>query len=80
MALDQFTGKVVQLSDGLKPNRAEAIINQFGPVHFGTFGGRLTQILYVLVGLAPTILMVTGVVMWWYHRKSKPAVQQPRAI
>lgn len=69
--LDQFTGVVIQLSDGLKPSRAEAIINEFGPVHFGTFGGRLTQILYVLVGLAPTILMVTGVVMWWYRRKQK---------
>lgn len=69
--LDQFTGKVMQLSDGLKPSRAEAIINQFGPVHFGTFGGVLTQILYVFVGLAPTILMVTGVVMWWDCKRKR---------
>lgn len=69
--LDQFTGEVIQLSDGLKPSRAEAIVNQFGPVHFGTFGGLPTQILYVFVGLAPTILLVTGVVMWWYRRKPK---------
>lgn len=69
--LDQFTGKVIQLSDGLKPSRAEAIINQFGPLHFGTFGGVPTQVLYVLVGLTPTILMVTGVVMWWYRRRVK---------
>lgn len=69
--LDQFTGEVVQLSDGVKPSRAEAIINQFGPVHFGTFGGRLTQVLYVFVGLAPTVLMVTGVVMWWYRKRKR---------
>ncbi len=74
--LDQFTGKVIQLSDGLKPSRAEAIINQFGPMHFGTFGGLPTQILYVFVGLAPTILMVTGVVMWWYRRRVKSVTQR----
>ncbi|NJP10790.1 MAG: PepSY domain-containing protein [Leptolyngbyaceae cyanobacterium RU_5_1] len=69
--LDQFTGEVIQLSDGLKPSRAEAIINQFGAVHFGTFGGVPTKILYVFVGLAPTVLMVTGVVMWWYRKRNK---------
>lgn len=76
VALDQFTGEVIQLSDGLKPSRAEAIVNQFGPVHFGTFGGLPTQILYVFVGLAPTILMVTGVVMWWYRRRVKVGTQR----
>jgi uncharacterized iron-regulated membrane protein len=61
---------VVQLQDGVNPNRAEAIINQFGAVHFGTFGGVPTRILYVFVGLAPSVLLTTGFVMWW-HRKRK---------
>ncbi|MEG3849325.1 PepSY-associated TM helix domain-containing protein [Microcoleus sp. herbarium19] len=69
--LDRFTGKIIQLKDGVKPSRAEAILNQFGPVHFGTFGGRLTQILYVFVGLAPSILFVTGFIMWWHRRRVK---------
>jgi uncharacterized iron-regulated membrane protein len=68
--LDQFSGQVVQLQDGVNPNRAEAIINQFGAVHFGTFGGVPTRILYVFVGLAPSVLLTTGFVMWW-HRKRK---------
>lgn len=68
------------MSDGLKPSRVEAIINQFEPVHFGIFGGWLTQILYVLVGLVPTILMVTGVVMWWYRRKQKGKAATTEAI
>ena len=45
--LDQFSGQVVQLRDGMNPNRAEAITNQFAPVHCGTFGGLPTRILYV---------------------------------
>jgi uncharacterized iron-regulated membrane protein len=68
--LDQFSGQVVQLKDGMNPNRAEAITNQFGPLHFGTFGGLPTRILYVFVGLAPSVLLITGFVMWW-HRKRK---------
>ncbi|MHC5857744.1 PepSY-associated TM helix domain-containing protein [Nostoc sp.] len=74
--LDQFTGKVIQLNNGVKPSRAEAILNQFGPLHFGTFGGLPTQILYVFVGLSPTVLMVTGVVMWWYRRRVKVGDQR----
>ena len=74
--LDQFTGKVVHLNDGLKPTRAEAILNQFGPVHFGTFWGIPSRILYVFVGLSPTVLMVTGVVMWWYRRRVKKGTQR----
>jgi uncharacterized iron-regulated membrane protein len=69
--LDRFTGEVIQFQNGVKPSRAEAILNQFSPVHFGTFGGVTTRILYVLVGLAPTFLFITGFVMWSHRRKPK---------
>lgn len=71
VALDRFSGKIVRLQDGLKPTRAEAIINQFAPLHFGTFGGLLTRILYVVVGIAPLILLVTGLMMWLYRKKTQ---------
>jgi uncharacterized iron-regulated membrane protein len=69
--LDQFTGKVIQLQNGIKPSRAEAILNQFTSIHFGTFGGLSTRILYVFVGLAPLMLFITGIVMWWHRRRPK---------
>ncbi|MDF5730419.1 MAG: PepSY-associated TM helix domain-containing protein [Rhizonema sp. PD38] len=40
-------------------------------LHFSTFGGLSTRILYVFVGLAPLILFVTGFVMWWYRYRAK---------
>jgi len=55
----------------MNPNRAEAIINQFAPVHFGTFGGLPTRILYVFVGLAPSVLFITGLIMWWHRKRKK---------
>ncbi|MBW4553699.1 MAG: PepSY domain-containing protein [Aphanocapsa sp. GSE-SYN-MK-11-07L] len=80
VALDQFTGEVVQVSDGLKPSRAEAILNQFGPLHFGTFWGIPSRILYVFVGLAPTVLMVTGLVMWLHRRRVKKGGQRKAKV
>ncbi len=61
----------MQLNVGVNSSRAESVLNQFGPVHLETFGGRLTQILYGFVGLAPIILMMKGVVMWWWYRRKQ---------
>jgi uncharacterized iron-regulated membrane protein len=78
--LDQYTGEVVQIQDGLRPTRAQAFFNSFEPLHFGTFGGLPTRILYVFVGLAPLILFVTGIVMWWYRYRAKPSVSRPKTF
>ncbi|MEH1835237.1 MAG: PepSY-associated TM helix domain-containing protein [Nostoc sp.] len=74
--LDQYTGKVLQLQNGLKPTRAEAVMNSFSPLHYGTFWGLPTRILYVFVELSPLILSITGFVMWWYRYKGKNRQQQ----
>jgi uncharacterized iron-regulated membrane protein len=71
IAFDQFSGKVVQVKDGMKPSRAGAILDQFIPLHYGTFAGIYSRILYVFVGLAPTVLMGTGVVMWMHRRRPR---------
>ncbi len=62
--LDQYTGEVLQLKNGLKPSLADKFFNSLAPIHFGTFGGLLTRIFYVFVGLTPTILFVTGWVIY----------------
>ncbi|NMG07474.1 PepSY-associated TM helix domain-containing protein [Brasilonema sp. UFV-L1] len=69
--LDQYTGKVVQLKNGLQPSRADQVFHSFIPMHYGTFGGLLTRIFYIFVGLAPLILFITGFVMWWYRYRGK---------
>jgi uncharacterized iron-regulated membrane protein len=72
--LDQFTGAVIRLQNGVKLSRAEAILNQFAPLHFGTFGGLPTRILYVFVGLAPLMLFITGFLMWWHRYQGKTTI------
>lgn len=78
--LDQYTGGVVQLINGLMPSRVERVWNSFEPLHYGTFGGLPTRILYVFVGLAPLFLFITGFVMWWYRWKGKNRMQTMKAV
>ncbi len=46
-------------------------MDAFNPLHYGTFSGLPTRILYIFVGLAPTFLFVTGFVMWRYRYRPK---------
>jgi uncharacterized iron-regulated membrane protein len=70
--LDQYTGKVLQIKNGLNPTLGDKVLATFTPLHYGTFWGLPSRILYVFVGLAPLILFVTGFIMSWY-RRPKPA-------
>ncbi|MEH2169750.1 MAG: PepSY-associated TM helix domain-containing protein [Nostoc sp.] len=65
--LDQYSGKVLRVDNVLKPLLGDRILNSFTPLHYGTFGGLPTRILYVFVGLTPLILFITGFVMWRYR-------------
>ena len=65
--LDQYSGEILQLKNGLSLPLGDRVLNSFAPLHYGTFGGLATRILYVLVGLAPLVLFITGFVMWRYR-------------
>lgn len=72
--LDQYTGEVLRVDNALKMRLGDRVLNSFVPLHYGTFGGLPTRILYVFVGLAPLILFITGSVMWWYRYRAKTVV------
>ncbi|NJR75162.1 MAG: PepSY domain-containing protein [Scytonema sp. CRU_2_7] len=71
--LDQYSGKVLRIDNGLEQSLGDRVLNSFTPLHFGTFWGLPSRILYVFVGLAPLILFVTGFVMYWYRYWTKPS-------
>lgn len=68
--LDQFSGKVLYVQDSRTGRLGDRVLNSFTPLHYGTFGGLPTRILYVFVGLAPLVLFITGFVMWRYRYRS----------
>ena len=69
--LDQYSGKILKLQDGRDLSLGDQVLNVFTPLHYGTFWGLPTRILYVFVGLAPLILSITGFVMWRYRYRGK---------
>ena len=46
-------------------------------LHFGNFAGPKTKSLWVLLGLLPVVLFVTGAIMWW-NRVLSPAARRLR--
>jgi uncharacterized iron-regulated membrane protein len=77
---DRFSGEVLQIKNALKPTRADVVLNSFLPLHFGTFGGVPTRILYVFVGLSPLVLFVTGAKMFKLRTIDKQRKQAERKL
>lgn len=72
--LDGFSGEILKIGENgvpKPPSRADRLFDWFMSVHFGTFAGLTSRIFYVFVGLAPSILLVTGFIMWWYRKQPK---------
>jgi uncharacterized iron-regulated membrane protein len=74
--LDQYSGKVLAVKDKHKLPLGDAVLDAFVPLHFGTFGGLPTRILYMFVGLTPLMLFSSGFIMWWYRWKPKKSTHQ----
>ncbi|MDM9385756.1 PepSY-associated TM helix domain-containing protein [Chlorogloeopsis sp. ULAP01] len=65
--LDQYNGEVLRVSDSRSLALGDRILTSFVPLHYGTFWGFTSRILYVFVSFAPLILFVTSLVMWWHR-------------
>lgn len=68
---DQYTGRVLQVENTAMAPLGTRIYNVLYPIHIGVIGGTPTRILQVVIGLAPTVLFITGFVMWKNRRKVK---------
>jgi hypothetical protein len=46
-------------------------------LHFGNFAGNKTKALWVVLGLLPSVLFVTGTIMWW-NRVLSPSARRAK--
>ncbi|MBN8824330.1 MULTISPECIES: PepSY domain-containing protein [unclassified Spirosoma] len=74
--LDQQTGKLVQIRRLSELPVAKRLESAFFPLHVGNYGGLPVKIVYVLIGLTPGILAITGFLLWW-RRARKPTRNWP---
>ena len=69
--IDQQTGKISQINLLAEKPLTERIEATFFPLHVGNFGGIPVKILYVLIGLTPGLLAVTGFLLWWRKKGNR---------
>jgi uncharacterized iron-regulated membrane protein len=76
---EPFTNLVdyLQPFDGnsLETRTGDEVLAWLARIHFGRAYGTPVKWLYTLLGLVPTVLFVTGAIMWW-HRVLKPAMRK----
>ncbi|MEG4344215.1 PepSY-associated TM helix domain-containing protein [Microcoleus sp. A003_D6] len=66
--LNQYSGKVLKVNRVVEPPPMFKFMIAIGTLHFGLFGGIYTRILYVFIGLIPSVLLITGLVNWKRRR------------
>lgn len=69
--INQYSGRVLRVDKVVDPPTGFKLAMLLGALHFGTFWGLPSKVLYILIGLIPTALLITGVVMWRYHYRPK---------
>lgn len=70
IAIDPNDGKVVSIKRLAEHGLWERIEATFFPLHVGNFGGIPIKVLYVIIGLLPGLLSITGALLWWRKVKS----------
>ncbi len=63
--LDQFTGAVLTQPPAGGRSAGDVIMAWVAPLHVGSFGGTPLRIAWLVLGLTPPLLFVTGFTMWW---------------
>lgn len=58
------------LDDAHRPG--EQLLYQTVSLHFGRFGGWPVRILWVVLGLLPALLFITGLLTWWKRVRPRP--------
>jgi uncharacterized iron-regulated membrane protein len=62
--LDQYSGDVLA-SPLSSPTIGDIVLGWVTPLHVGGFGGAAGRWLWFVLGLAPPLLFLSGMTMWW---------------
>ncbi|MGC3982557.1 MAG: PepSY-associated TM helix domain-containing protein [Steroidobacteraceae bacterium] len=70
--LDRYTGKQLAAAANAGASAGDLIMQWKAPLHVGSFGGLGIKLLWAMLGFAPALLFVTGLIAWW-RRVVRPA-------
>lgn len=62
---DRYTGAVLHDPAPGRRGAGDVVMAWMSPLHVGNFGGTGVRVAWLVLGLAPPMLFVTGFIMWW---------------
>lgn len=77
--LDQYSGKILASRDPHQDAAGDTVLNWLVPLHDGKAFGMIGRILVMILGLIPSVLLVTGTMRWQQKRQAAKAVQARRS-
>ncbi len=83
IAIDARDGRFLGLQLPRGQRAANTVTSWLVALHVTAIGGRTWQIAVSLFGVAVVLISVTGVLLWWRRRRTRPASRpapQPRAV
>lgn len=69
--LDPYTGKLLRVDEDRKDHAGGKVMTAIHVLHYGTYGGWATQVLYTVAGILPLGLFITGLLKWVEKRRGK---------
>lgn len=72
--IDQYSGKVLAIQDPMQFTAGETLLNVMWPLHSGEAFGFVGRLLWCVMGLAPLVLYVTGIMRWLQKRRAKQRI------
>jgi len=71
VTLNPYTGQVLHLQDTRRSAFGPRLVAMLLSLHAGYWGAPVLQWVYIPLGLAPAALLVTGLMKWSAHRRSR---------
>jgi uncharacterized iron-regulated membrane protein len=75
--IDQYTGRVLAVRDSRQLTAGDDFVAWQFPLHNGEAFGLAGRLVVFASGIAPAVLYVTGVMLWWRRRRPR-RLRQPR--
>lgn len=76
--LDQYSGEILKVKNILNSPWIDKLLAMLYPLHIGSYGNGILRFIYLIMGLVPAILFVTGLFIFWnktygarFRKKSK---------
>ncbi len=63
--IDRYSGDVLRVDRLDRLPLGARLVNAMSPLHYGSFAGHWSRILWIFMGLVPGVPSISGFLMWW---------------